>query len=128
VESSHSLKNLDPSLLMWDMRRNLDPKPLPPRKCTISFLYPELQAKKAWWLIVDAGQVDLCQVDPGFNIDLYVRSSLRSMTSVWMGMSTVEQEIEARQIELIGDKDIARSMQTWLGLSPFAKEKSRRVA
>jgi hypothetical protein len=128
VESSLSLKNLDPSLLMWDMRRNLDPQPLPPRKCTISFLYPELQARNAWWLIVDAGQVDLCQVDPGFNIDLYVRSSLRSMTSVWMGLSTVQQEMEARQIELIGDKDIARSMQTWLGLSPFAKEKNRRVA
>jgi hypothetical protein len=50
------------------------------------------------------------------------------MTSVWMGLSTVQQEMEARQIELIGDKDIARSMQTWLGLSPFAKEKNRRVA
>jgi hypothetical protein len=50
------------------------------------------------------------------------------MTSVWMGLSTVEKEIEARQIELIGDKNIAKSMQTWLGLSPFAKEKSRRIA
>ena len=40
VESSLSLKNLDPSLLMWDMRRNLDPTPLPPRRCTINFLYP----------------------------------------------------------------------------------------
>ena len=29
VESKVSLKNLDPSLLMWDMRRWLDPKPLP---------------------------------------------------------------------------------------------------
>lgn len=128
VESSLSLKNLDPSLLMWDMRRNLDPKPLPPRKCTISFLYPELQARSAWWLVIESGQVDLCQVDPGFNIDLYVRSSLRSMTSVWMGLSTVEQEMKSRQIELIGDKDIAKSMQTWLGLSPFAKEKNRKVA
>lgn len=128
VESSLSLKNLDPSLLMWDMRRSLNPLPLPRRKCTINFLYPELPARKAWWLVIDAGQVDLCQVDPGFDIDLYVRSSLRSMTAVWMGLSTVEKEIEARQLELIGDKDIAQSIQTWLGLSSFAKEKNRRVA
>jgi DNA-binding HxlR family transcriptional regulator len=39
VESSLSLKNLDPSLLMWDMRRCLDPSPLPPRRCTINFLF-----------------------------------------------------------------------------------------
>jgi DNA-binding HxlR family transcriptional regulator len=30
IESSLSLKNLDPALLMWDMRRNLRPQPLPP--------------------------------------------------------------------------------------------------
>ena len=29
VESSLSLKNLDPSLLMWDMRRNLAPSVIP---------------------------------------------------------------------------------------------------
>lgn len=126
IESSLSLKNLDPSLLMWDMRRSLDPTPLPPRRCTINFLYPELtSAKRSWWLVIDKGTVDLCSANPGFEIDLYVRSSLRSMTSVWMGISTVENEIEAGQIELIGDKAITRSMQQWLGLSPFAKEKSR---
>jgi DNA-binding HxlR family transcriptional regulator len=126
VESTLSLKNLDPSLLMWDMRRNLTPLPLPDRRCTINFSYPELKSQQSWWLVVD-GAVDLCGVDPGFDVDLYVRSSLRSMTAVWMGLSTLKVEIDAGRIELTGDKAIARSMQDWLGLSPFAKEE-RRVA
>ena len=126
VESSLSLKNLDPSLLMWDMRRSLDPTPLPPRRCTIHFLYPDANsAKQSWWLVIDGGKVDLCSTNPGYEIDLYVRSSLKSMTAVWMGISTVRKEIDAGQIDLIGDKTLARSMQHWLGLSPFAKEKSR---
>jgi len=129
IESSLSLKNLDPSLLMWDMRRSLDPTPLPPRRTTINFLFPELtSAKRSWWLVIDGGKVDLCSTNPGFEIDLYVRSSLRSMTAVWMGMTTVKKEIAAGQMELIGDKQIAQSMQQWLGLSPFAKEKSRVAA
>ncbi len=129
VESSLSLKNLDPSLLMWDMRRSLDPTPLPPRRCTINFLFPEVKsAKRAWWLVIDEGKVDLCATNPGFEIDLYVRSSLRSMTAVWMGVSTVQKEIEAGEIELIGDQGLAQSMQRWLGLSPFAKEKGRRLS
>ena len=128
VESSLSLKNLDPSLLMWDMRRNLVPSSLPDRRCTLEFVYPELGAgQKSWWLVIDAGKVDLCKLDPGFDVDLYVRSSLRSMTAVWMGVSTLKAEIEAGNIELTGEKAIARSMHEWLGLSPFAKEK-RRVA
>ena len=126
VEAQLSLKNLDPSLLMWDMRRNLDPTPLPTRRCTIHFLFPELASdKRSYWLVIDGGKVDLCSTNPGFEIDLYVRSSLRSMTAVWTGLSTVRKEIEARQIELTGDPGIAQSMQQWLGLSPFAKEKSR---
>lgn len=126
IESSVSLKNLDPSLLMWDMRRHLNPTPLPPRRCTIHFLYPELNpAKQSWWLVIDQGEVDLCSVHPGFDIDLYVRSAVRSMTAVWMGLSTIQREVDAGDIELIGDMGIAKSMQSWLGLSPLAVEKNR---
>jgi len=128
VESQLSLKNLDPSLLMWDMRRNLNPEPLPPRRCTIQFQYPELPpAKQCWWLVVDGGTVDLCRVDPGFEVDLLVTSSLRSMTAIWMGLTAVRKEIEAGHVELDGDLHIAKAMQQWLGLSPFATE-PRRVA
>jgi DNA-binding HxlR family transcriptional regulator len=124
VESSISLKNLDPSLLMWDMRRNLAPSALPRRKCTVSFVFPELSAgRKSWWLVIDDGNVDLCGVDPGYDVDLYVRSSLRSLTAVWMGHTTLRAEIDAGGIELTGDKAVARSMHDWLGLSVFAKEK-----
>ena len=89
VESRLSLRNLDPSLLMWDMRRQLNPRPLPPRRCTIQFQYPELSdANRNWWLVVEqAGDVDLCGFDPGFEIDLLVTGPLRSMTAVWMGLS-----------------------------------------
>jgi hypothetical protein len=126
VESSLSLKNLDPSLLMWDMRRNLRPEPFRARKCTVKFTYPELSAnQKSWWLVIENGEVDLCAVDPGYEVDLYVRSSLRSMTSVWMGLSTLSAEVKTGNVELTGDKAIARSMHEWLGLSVFAKEKTR---
>lgn len=126
VESQLSLRNLDPSLLMWDMRRHLVLEPLPRRKCTIQFQYPELvDARRNYWLVVDDSSVDLCSVDPGFDIDLLVRSSLRVMTAIWMGIATIRREIDTGSVELDGDPTIARSMQQWLGLSPFAKEPSR---
>jgi len=111
---------------MWDMRRNLVPSVLPDRRCTIAIVYPELSAsRKLWWLVIEGDEVDLCSVDPGYEVDLYVKSSLRSMTAVWMGHSTLKAEIEAGNIVLTGDKAIARSMQAWLGFSKFANEKSR---
>jgi DNA-binding HxlR family transcriptional regulator len=123
VESSISLKNLDPSLLMWDMRRNLNPKPLPNARTVIQFLYHDLpSSKRDWWLVVEpAGEVDLCWADPGFEIDLYVSTDLRTMTAVWMGLTDIVAEKE--RFEFTGSREIAKTMQTWLGLSPFAVQR-----
>lgn len=125
VESSLSLRNLDPSLLMWDMRRNLDPAPLPDRRTVIEFIYPELpSAKRRWWLVVEPdGAVDLCHVDPGFEVDLFVTTDLRTMTAVWMGLTTVAREDE--RMELSGPPALVGTIQSWLGLSPFAREPKR---
>lgn len=120
VESQTSLKNLDPSLLMWDMRRNLNPSPLPEKRVVVQFLYPELpKSKQRWWLVIEpVGDVDLCWSDPGFDVDLYVTTDLRTMTAIWMGLTTVKKEKD--KMDLIGARAIANTMQTWLGLSPFA--------
>ena len=128
IEARQSLKNLDPSLLMWDMRRQLNPTPLPRRRTVIQFLYPELpMTKRNWWLVVEPdGEVDLCWSDPGFDVDLYVSTDLRTMTSIWMGVTTVSKE--AGKLALTGDREIAATMQTWLGLSPFAVEPKRVAA
>jgi DNA-binding HxlR family transcriptional regulator len=125
VETEPSLQNLDVSLLMWDMRRGLDPTPLPGRRTVIQFQYPDLPVgKRHWWLLVDPGaSVDLCAIDPGFDVDLYVVTDLRTMTAIWMGWDSVRAATGSGRMSLTGDRRLASDMQTWLGLSPFAKER-----
>lgn len=127
VDAELSLGNLDPSLLMWDMRRTLVTQPMPERRCVVEFIYTDLPASQSnWWLIVEpTGEVDLCSVDPGFDVDLYVTTELRPMTMIWMGLSSVNKEKKNKTLTLVGDSQLAKTMQTWLGLSPFAAEKKR---
>jgi hypothetical protein len=91
----------------------------------VRFAYPELSAtQRLWWLIVDPQEgVDLCSIDPGFDVDLYVSVDLRTMTAIWMGLDTVRASIANRRMILTGNRQLAAAMQTWLGLSPFAKER-----
>jgi DNA-binding HxlR family transcriptional regulator len=125
VESEPSLDNLDPELLMWDMRRNLETTPLPKVRTVIEFIYPELpDAQRKWWLIVDPdGDVDLCHIDPGFDVDLYISTDLRTMTEIWMGLKTVARAVENGRVSFVGHRELANTMQAWLGLSPFANER-----
>jgi len=128
-KSQISMKNLDPSHLMWDIRRKLIATPRPEKRCIIHFLYPDLPAsEKHWWLVVEQhGEVDLCAIDPGFDVDLYVTTDLRTMTGVWMGLDTISKAIKTDKLALIGDRALADMVQVWLGRRHFAK-KGKRVA
>jgi DNA-binding HxlR family transcriptional regulator len=128
IKTEVSLQHLDPHLLMWDMRRGLNLTPMPKRRSVIQFVYPELPAnQRSWWLIVDPAadtDVDLCSADLGFDVDLYVSADLRTMTSIWMGYETVRVATDSGRMILTGDRGLASNIQTWLGLSPFAKERN----
>ena len=119
VESDCSLGNLDARLLMWNMRRNLRPDPMPARRVVVEFRYPELPVdERRFWLIVAPGSaVDLCSIEPGFDVDLVVTAELRAMTSAWMGMSAFGKELDESRIELDGDPHLSASFTTWVGRS-----------
>jgi DNA-binding HxlR family transcriptional regulator len=125
IESNLSLKYLDVDLLMWDMRRWLDTTPMPERRSVLLFIYPELSASQCrWWLVVEPGMsVDLCKINPGFDVDLYISVDLRTMTAIWMGLDTVRAAVDSGRMMLTGSSELADSIQKWLGLSPFAKER-----
>ena len=123
MTTESSLGKLDPNLLMWDMRRNISTKPLPQRRSTIQVIFSDLQeARRNWWLIVEpCAEVDLCSVDPGFDVDLYLVTDLRTMTEIWMGYTTIAQTKSAGTLVITGNRQLEADLQAWLGLSPFAK-------
>jgi DNA-binding HxlR family transcriptional regulator len=127
VETDASLDNLDPNLLMWDMRRKIDPKPMPRQRNVIQVIFTDLpKAQRNWWLIVEpSGAVDLCSIDPGFDVDLYLSTDLRTMTEVWMGYTTLARAKERGKLTVTGNHELESAMKSWLSLSPFAKYEKR---
>jgi DNA-binding HxlR family transcriptional regulator len=123
IETEASLANLDPNLLMWDMRRNINPAPMPRRRSTIQVILKDLpEARRKWWLVVEPDkEVDLCSVDPGFDVDLFLSTDLRTMTEIWMGYVTVARAKEQRRLVVTGDRQLEAAVGNWLKLSPFAK-------
>jgi DNA-binding HxlR family transcriptional regulator len=123
IETKASLDNLDPGLLMWDIRRNIDPKPMPRRRTTIQIIFKDLaKSRQRWWLIVEPGrEVDLCSLDPGFEVDLYLSTDLRSMTEIWMGYTTVTRAKEQGKLFVSGNRQLETNIGSWFSLSRFAK-------
>lgn len=108
---------------MWDMRRNIDPRPLPRRRSVIQVIFnDQRETQRNWWLLVTPDEeVDLCSVDPGFDVDLYLATDLRTMTEIWMGYSTIARAKDAGKLTVTGDRRLDTHLAKWLRLSSFAK-------
>jgi DNA-binding HxlR family transcriptional regulator len=129
VTTEATLKNLDANLLMWDIRRNMNTEPMPPRRNVIQFIFKDRPpSERNYWLIVEPdNEVDLCLVDPGFDVDLYVSTDLRTMTEIWLGYTTIAPASADGRLVLTGNRKLAADLRSWLKLSVFAKVE-RRVA
>jgi hypothetical protein len=64
--------------------------------------------------------------DPGFEVDLFIATDVRTMTAVWMGDIALESAVASGALETHGPTDLRRRLKDWLGLSAFAPIKSRR--
>jgi hypothetical protein len=113
------------------MRLNIDACAWPRGKTTvIQFTYPELsESVRHYWLMVRPGQpVDLCLLDPGYDVDLFIRADLKAMTSAWMGWSTLRSEIDANSVVLIGDRKLIATLDKWMVRSSYAADAEEQAA
>lgn len=122
IDAEVTLENLDAKLLMWNVRRKIDVSKFTPTKKVIQFKFIELDKdNRDYWLISSPGSsVDLCTKDPGFDVDLYVKAELKALTSVWLGLSELEHELNNKTIELVGDRSLASTIGQWMVRSMFA--------
>ena len=131
IDREVSLEKLDARLLMWNMRRKIDTSAFRRGTTTvIQFTYPELtESERHYWLVVRPDQpVDLCLLDPGRDVDLFVRADLKAMTSAWMGWSTLRSEIDANSVVLIGDRKLIATLDKWMVRSSYAADPDHQAA
>lgn len=129
ARSDMSKKDLDPSLLMWDMHRNIDTSYFGDSRKVLRFEFYDYPPKmRLWWLVITDGDVDICLKDPGHEVDLFVRSRLETMTRIWLGDSTVTRAKREKLLEVRGNSELNRSMAAWIGCSQLAGVKPARPA
>jgi DNA-binding HxlR family transcriptional regulator len=113
----------DPALLMWDMRRSVKLDRLPADQLVVFFRYRDAEeGKRAWWLVAQTANADLCFTDPGFGIDLQVDAEAAAMAEVWLGQLELGAAMRSKRVRVSGPEHLVRSLPEWLGFSTFAYE------
>ena len=121
ARSDMSKKDLDPSLLMWDAHRRIDTSYFPDERSVLRFEFVDYPSKlRLWWLVIADGEVDICLKDPGHEVTLYIQSTLKTMTRIWMGDLSVSKAKRDKLLNIKGNMAIKNSMSSWIGCSVFA--------
>ncbi|MDH5435701.1 MAG: helix-turn-helix transcriptional regulator [Gammaproteobacteria bacterium] len=122
VRSSLDSEDLDAGLLMWDMRRSIDPTVFPTQRVVVQFEYADApKGAQDWWLISENGEIDLCLTDNGHEVDIVIQCSLKTMTEVWICEQGFNEAVKKGDIKVLGDSVLTSKLQGWLRSSPLSK-------
>lgn len=114
-------EELDPVLLMWRLRSQVDREQLPEHRVVVQFDFssPTFSSAERWsfWLILMKTDVTLCLTDPGFEIDLIVTADLASFYRLWGGRIDYVTAVDRYRVSVDGAPGLARAFPCWFGWS-----------
>ena len=114
--------DLDAGLLMWDMRRTVDPAVFPSYRVVVQFEYSDApKGERDWWLVSENGEIDLCLNNPGYDVDILIKCLLKTMTEIWICQQPFRDAVKKGDIKVLGDLKLTSKLQDWLRTSPLAR-------
>ncbi|MEX0781201.1 MAG: helix-turn-helix domain-containing protein [Dehalococcoidia bacterium] len=111
-------EDLDPDLLVWWMHGQMDQFLPPGARAVVQIEFMDCTAH--YWLVIEPTDVSVCLTDPGFDVDVIIRATRRTLYLVWLGRTDFGQACGRGEIELTGDPDLVRAFPKWLRLSPVS--------
>lgn len=111
--------DIDPDLLMWDLRRRLHTDRLPARRVVVRFDFSGA-CSKSYWLVLEGREASICWGDPGFDVDLLVGVDTLAFHYVWLGRLSLDDAIRKGLLVMEGPSNLVRAFPGWLALSVFS--------
>lgn len=120
-------EDLDPGWLVWNMHRRLNTSEMPPGRTVLQIEFSDAPRNhRYFWIVNTDGDVEVCLKNPGYAVDLSVRTSVRVLAEVWRGIRPIRPAIADGSIRLMGKRMLCRAFPKWLLLSVYAPVKRRR--
>lgn len=113
-------KDYDVGLLLLYLQRSIKPESFPLHETVIRFHFDDLSDAADWWLLISDGDVDVCDKDPGRDVDVFFTTTVRGMADVWMGDVSYHEAMESGALSIIGPAALIRDVGAWMNNSVFA--------
>jgi DNA-binding HxlR family transcriptional regulator len=118
--------DIDDAYLSYTLRRILRSTVVGHDRVTLRIDFHGLKksrvARRSWWLLVNADDVDVCLKDPGFEVTAVITADLTTYIRVYLGHLPLANALRSGQMRLEGPADIVRKLPRWLLLDGSIKQ------
>ena len=113
--------DLDPVFLMRDMQRSIDRDALPEGQTVLELNFTDLDPEIGqWWLLLASDEIDVCQENHGFDVDVIIEARIRRFVRLWRGDIGWNDVLRSDDLRLQGPTHLRRQVPDWLELSHFS--------
>jgi DNA-binding HxlR family transcriptional regulator len=124
--------DLDPGMLVWGMRRQIDPAEIPLQGFVIRFDFHNIpkscHSPRYWWLVLRPEDIEVCLKAPEREVDVVIVADLDAFTRVWLGYGGLVAALESGQVSLHGSLRAISAARRLLALPDQPRLKSFRFS
>jgi DNA-binding HxlR family transcriptional regulator len=108
--------------LMRDFASAINTDELPSGNTVIQFNLTDVEEAPKRYINIVNGIPQDCPQDLGFEIDVYLTSTLKTMTRVWFGEIEVHNAIKGGLLTIVAAPNYLKNVSRWLRISSFTTD------
>jgi DNA-binding MarR family transcriptional regulator len=119
---------IDLGLLLWALERGARPEAFERGRTVVQLTFTDqIEKKRHWWFLNEAGRCELCLKPPAPDADLFLEATLPDMIYLWRGDLSLARALGSGRLHVHGTSAAQRALGRWLGISPLAHVPSARA-
>lgn len=114
ARSNLQAHDYDVELLMLYLERSICPEKLPETETIARFSFTDMTDKSEWWIVVADDAVEVCDKDPGKDVDVFFTTTVKTMADIWMGSETYRKAKRDKKISIVGNRYLVNNVTDWM--------------
>jgi DNA-binding HxlR family transcriptional regulator len=105
--------------LLRDITAGLHLDQLPSGESIIQINLSDRTEQSRYFIRIQDERAELCELDMGHDVDVYLTATLRTFTEVWYGDRSLAGAIESGDLKVVGHAAYTRNVTRWFPISGY---------
>lgn len=114
-------EQLNAVVLLREIAVLMNTDALPDGDLVFQFTFTDLDDGAVRYILVQRDRREVCDENPGYEVDVYFESTLRTLTEVFWGDTTLTKARESGTLKIVGWSACTKRLSSWFPVSAFAK-------